>query len=153
MHLPKAGLAAAADSVRFAKGERSMKRFLVCIALMLGLAGGLAAPAAADPPSSAEFTIPITCDGTTYLIGFLPGQGEFTPGLVTTSTQVIVPIAIDLTFTDVTTGESEHEFAVKGAGSNPHAVSCTIDFTSTDPESGHVFSIQGTATVLVTPVG
>jgi hypothetical protein len=120
---------------------------------MLGLAGGLAGPAAADPPSSAEFAVPITCDGTTYLIGFLPGQGEFTPALVTTSTQVIVPIAFDLTFTDVTTGESEHEFAMKGAGSNPHAVGCTIDFTSTDPESGHVFNIQGTATVLVTPVG
>jgi hypothetical protein len=129
-----------------------MKRFLACIALTLGLAGSLAAPATADPPSSAEFTIPITCDGTTYLIGFLPGQGEFTPGLVATSTQVIVPIAFDLTFTDVTTGESEHESAVKGTGSNPNAVSCTIDFTSTDPESGHVFNIQGTATVLVTPV-
>jgi hypothetical protein len=130
-----------------------MKRFIACIALVLGLVGGLATPATADPPSSAEFTIPITCDGTTYLIGFIPGQGDFTPGLVTTSTQVVVPIAFDLTFTDVTTGESEHESAVKGKRSNPNAVTCTINFTFTDPESGHVFNIQGTATVLVTPVG
>ena len=72
--------------------------------------------------------------------------------MVTTSTQVVVPIAFDLTFTDVTTGESEHEAAVKGPGTNPNAVNCTVDFTTTDPESGHVFSIQGTAVVLVTPV-
>jgi hypothetical protein len=135
-------------------GEASfMKRLLACIALMLGLGGTLATPAAADPPSSAEFQIPITCDGTTYMVGFIPGRGAFTPALVTTSTQVLVPIAFDLTFTDVTTGESEPEAAVKGPGSNPNAATCTIDFTATDPESGHVFNIKGTAAVLVTPVG
>jgi hypothetical protein len=75
------------------------------------------------------------------------------PAVVTTSTQVLVPIAFDLTFTDVTTGESEHESAVKGQGSNPNAITCTINFTSTDPESGHRFNIQGTVVVLVTPLG
>jgi hypothetical protein len=130
-----------------------MKRLLTCIALLLGLAGGFATPAAADPPSSAEFTIPVTCDGATYLIGFLPSDAAFTPGLVTTSTEVLVPIAFNLTFTDLTTGESELESATKGPGSNPNAVNCTINFTFTDPESGHVFNIQGTAVVLVTPVG
>jgi hypothetical protein len=129
-----------------------MKRLLACIALMLGLGGTLATPAAADPPSSAEFTVPITCDGTTYIVGFIPGRGQFTPALVANGTQVVVPIAFDLTFTDPT-GESEQETAVKGPGSNPNAVACTIDFTSTDPETGDVFTIEGTATVLVTPVG
>jgi hypothetical protein len=119
---------------------------------MLGLVGTLATPAAADPPSSAEFTVPITCDGTTYVLGFIPGRGEFTPALVTTSTQLLVPFAFDITFTDVTTGESDHETAVKGAGSNPNAVTCTINYTATDPESGDVFNIQGTVTALVTPV-
>ena len=128
-----------------------MKRLLACIALTLGLGGALATPAAADPPSSAEFTVPITCEGTTYIVGFIPGRGEFTPALVANGTQVVVPIAFDLTFTGG--GESEHETAVKGPGSNPNAVACTINFTSTDPETGDVFTIQGTATVLVTPVG
>ena len=129
-----------------------MKRLLACIALMLGLGGTLATPAAADPPSSAEFTVPIICEGTTYMVGFIPGRGEFTPALVANGTQVVVPIAFDLTFTNVTTGESEPETAVKGPGSNPNAVACTIDFTSTDPETGDEFTIQGTATALVTPV-
>ena len=131
-----------------------MKRLLACIALMLGLVGTTpATPAAADPPSSAEFTVPITCDGTTYMVGFIPGRGEFTPALVSTTTQVLVPIAFDLTFTDLTTGGSEHESAVKGTGSNPNAVTCTVSFTATDPESGHVVNVQGTVTALVTPVG
>jgi len=129
-----------------------MKRWLACIALALGLAGTLTTPAAADPPSSAEFTLPITCDGTTYLVGFIPGRGVFTPGLVTTSNQVIVPFVVDLTFTDLTTGVSETLTAQKGPGTNPNAVACTIDFTGTDPETGHEFNIAGSATALITPV-
>jgi hypothetical protein len=128
-----------------------MQRWLARIALVFGLVGIMAGPAAADPPSSAEFTVPITCDGTTYQIGFIPGHGNFTPALVTTGTGVIVPFSFDLTFTDVTTGESEHETAVKGAGSNPDTVTCTINFTSTDPDTGHVFNIQGTVIALVIP--
>jgi hypothetical protein len=119
---------------------------------MLGLAGVLATPAAADPPSSAEFTVPVTCDGTTYMLGFIPGRGEFTPALVANGTQVVVPVAFDITFTNLTTGESEQETAVKGTGSNPNAVTCTINFTATDPETGEVFNIQDTVTALVTPV-
>jgi hypothetical protein len=130
---------------------KSMKRWHVCTALALGLTGALTVPAAADPPSAAEFPVPITCDGTTYVVGFIPGQGDFTPALVTTSNQVVVPFEFDLTFTDLTTGESETETAQKGPGTNPNAVSCTIDFTSTDPETGHEFNIAGTVTALITP--
>jgi hypothetical protein len=128
-----------------------MKRWLACTALALGLTGALTVPAAADPPSAEEFPVPVTCDGTTYLIGFIPGRSDFTPGLVTTSNQVIVPFTIDLTFTDVTTGESETFSVVKGSGTNPNAVTCTIDFTSTDPETGHEFNIAGTVTAVITP--
>lgn len=128
-----------------------MKRWLAGTALVLGLLGGLLAPAAADPP--APEAIPVTCDGTTYSIVTNRGQSLWTPAFVTTSNVVLVPISIDLTFTDVTTGESEHVSDVKGAGVNPNAVSCTVDFTTTDPESGHVFTIKGSFTALVTPVG
>lgn len=128
-----------------------MKRLFASTALTVALVGAMAAPAAADPPSSAEFTIPVTCDGTTYLIGFIPGRGEFTPALLADSTQVLVPFAFDLTFTDVTTGESEHDTSVKGAGKNGNAVSCTIDYTATDPETGDLFTIRGTVLGLVTP--
>src|SRR5439155_23660215 len=88
---------------------RPMKPFLACIALVIGLVGAVATPAAADPPSSAAFTVPVSCAGTTYLVGFIPGHGEFTPALVATNNQVLVPFSFDLTFTDVTTGESMHE--------------------------------------------
>src|SRR5690242_11935647 len=113
-----------------------MRRLLACAALAVGLVGTAAAPAAADPPSSAEFTVPINCNGTTYLVGFTPGNGEFTPALVATNNQVLVPFSIDITFTDLTTGESDHQVSVKGVGSNPNTVSCTINYTASDPESG-----------------
>jgi len=129
-----------------------MRKRLTSIGLALGLVGTLAAPAAADPPSAAEFTVPVICDGTTYLLGFTPGRGEFTPGLVSTSNQVLVPFTIDITFTDLTTGDSESSTMQKGGGTNPNAVNCTIDFTTTDPETGHLFNIEGTVIGLVTPV-
>jgi hypothetical protein len=78
-----------------------MKRWLAGTALVLGLLGGLLAPAAADPP--APEAIPVTCDGTTYSIVTNRGQSLWTPAFVTTSNVVLVPISIDLTFTDVTT--------------------------------------------------
>jgi hypothetical protein len=129
-----------------------MKRAFACAALAIGLVAAAAAPAVADPPSSAAFTLPVSCNGTTYLVGFTPGHGEFTPALVATNNQVLVPFSIDVTFTDVTTGESEHELSVKGTGSNPNAVTCTINYTATDPESGDVFNIQGSVIGLITPV-
>lgn len=128
-----------------------MKRWLARTALVLGLLVSLATPAAADPPS--PLSIPVTCDGTTYLIGFTPGRGAFTPALVTTGNQVLVPVTVDLTFTDLTTGESEEVSDVKGAGQNPNAVTCTVDFTTVDPESGDLFNVQGSFTAVVTPVG
>ena len=128
-----------------------MKRWLACTALAVGVTGALTVPAAADPPSSAEFPVPITCDGTTYVVGFLPGQGDFTPALVTTSNQVVVPFEFELTFTDLTTGESETDTVQKGPGTNPNAVNCTIDFTSIDPDTGHEFNIAGTVTAMIAP--
>ena len=130
-----------------------MKRWLARTALVFGLLVSLATPAAADPPSPEAIPIPVTCDDTTYLIGFTPGRGAFTPALVTTGNQVLVPFTVDLTFTDLTTGESEDVTDVKGAGQNPNAVTCTVDFTAVDPESGHLFNIQGSFTAVVTPVG
>jgi hypothetical protein len=85
------------------------------------------------------------------VIGFIPGRADFTPALVTTSNQVVVPFEFDLTFTDLTTGESDTETAQKGPGTNLNAVTCTIDFTSTDPETRHEFNIAGTVTALITP--
>jgi hypothetical protein len=110
---------------------------------MLGLAGTVGTPAVADPPSSAQFTIPVTCDGTTYTLGFIPGRGEFTPALVANGTQVVVSIAFDITFTDMTTRALEHVTGVQGAGSNPNAVTCTVKYTAPDPETGDVINIQG----------
>ena len=128
-----------------------MRKWLASITVAFGLTVTLAAPAAADPPSAAEFTVPVTCAGQTYEIGFIPGRGEFTPALIATSTQVLVPVAFDLTFTDETTGQSESETAQKGRGTNPNAVTCTINVTATDPETGQEFTIEGTVLAVITP--
>jgi hypothetical protein len=129
-----------------------MKRWLASSALTLGLVGAMATPAAADPPSSGNPQIPVTCNGMTYTIAIIPGRGQFTPALFADSTQLLVPFAFDLTYTDVTTGDSFHDTSVKGAGTNGNVVSCTIDVKLTDPETGHPFTIVGTVLALVTPV-
>ena len=78
-----------------------------------------------------------------------PGQGDFTPGLIATSTRVLIPFAFDITFTDLSTGESDTQAMVKGAGVNPKAtVACTINYTNTDQG----FSLVGSVTALLTPV-
>jgi hypothetical protein len=71
--------------------------------------------------------------------------------LVATGNEVLVPFAIDISFTNVTTGDTETFAAVKGRGTNPNAVTCTIDFTDTDPVTGEQFHIEGSVLALITP--
>ena len=121
-----------------------MKRWAATAAILLGLLGVLAAPAYADPtnaPNSLSFDI--TCGETTYSVVGVPGQGQWTPALVTNSNQVLIPVSFDITFTDLTTGETFSVDVSKEAGNHLPTQSCSFSVTDTDPETGHLVSIEG----------
>jgi hypothetical protein len=129
-----------------------MKRWVAIAAIVLALLGVSMAPAYADPTNAPNsLTFPVTCDGTTYTVVGVPGQGQWTPALVTSSNQVIIPFAFDITFTDLTTGES-FSFTVSRQAPNDLATqSCSFSLTTTDPETGDLVSITGMVEVVLTP--
>jgi streptogramin lyase len=129
-----------------------MKRWAAIAAMLLALLGVTMAPASADPTNTPNaFTFPITCGGTTYTVVGVPGQGQWTPALVTDSNQVFIPFSFDITFTDLTTGESFSFTVSKEAGNHLATQSCSFSVTDTDPETGHLVSIVGTVEVVLTP--
>jgi hypothetical protein len=124
-----------------------MKRWAATAAMLLALLGVSMAPAYADPPNIEPF--PITCGGVTYTV-VTPGQGNWTPALVTTSNQVLIPFSFDITVTNVATGEVVFEEEVsKPAASRAATTTCT--FTDTFTEDGQTFVVEGVVEVLLTP--
>jgi hypothetical protein len=124
-----------------------MKRWAVIAAMLIGLLGVLAAPAYADPtnaPNSLQFEI--TCGDATYTVVGVPGGGQWTPALVTDSNQVLVPTAFDITFVDLTTGETESVDVSKEAGNHLATQSCSFDVTVDD-----LFRIFGDVEVFFPP--
>jgi hypothetical protein len=102
------------------------------------------APAYADPTNTPNpFTFEITCGNTTYSVVGVPGGGQWTPALVTNSNQVLIPVSFDITFTDLTTGETFSVDVSKEAGNHLPTQSCSFSVTDTDPETGHLVSIEG----------
>jgi hypothetical protein len=124
-----------------------MKRWAATAAMLIGLLGVLAAPAYADPtnaPNSLQFEI--TCGDTTYTVVGVPGGGQWTPALVTNSNQVLVPTAFDITFVDLTTGETDSVDVSKEAGNHLATQSCSFDVTVDD-----LFRIFGDVEVFFPP--
>src|SRR4029450_1238649 len=132
-----------------------MKRWAAIAAMLLGLLGVAVAPAYADPTNAPNsLTFPITCDGTTFTVVGVPGQGQWTPALATDGTTVLVPFAFDITLTDLVTGEVFTVDVTKGEAANHLShVDCTFSITTTDTETGHAVTIEGTAAGFVTPAG
>jgi hypothetical protein len=124
-----------------------MKRWAATAAMLLALLGVSMAPAYADPPNIEPF--PITCNGVTYTV-VTPGQGNWTPALVTTSNQVLIPLSFHITVTNVATGEVVFEEEVsKAAASRAATTTCTFGETFT--EDGQTFVFEGVVEVLLTP--
>jgi hypothetical protein len=124
-----------------------MKRWAATAAMLLALLGVSMAPAYADPPNIEPF--PITCNGVTYTV-VTPGQGNWTPALVTTSNQVLIPFSFHITVTNVATGEVVFEEEVsKAAASRAATTTCTFGETFT--EDGQTFVFEGVVEVLLTP--
>jgi len=121
-----------------------MKRWAAITAMLLALLGVSMAPAYADPTNTPNpFTFEITCGDTTYSVVGVPGGGQWTPVLVTDSNQVLIPTSFDITFTDLTTGETDSFAVSKEAGNHLATQSCSFALTDTDPETGHLVSIEG----------
>jgi streptogramin lyase len=124
-----------------------MKRWAVIAAMLIGLLGVLAAPAYADPTNAPNsLTFEITCGDATYTVVGVPGGGQWTPALVTDSNQVLVPTAFDITFVDLTTGETESVDVSKEAGNHLATQSCSFDVTVDD-----LFRIFGDVEVFFPP--
>jgi hypothetical protein len=131
-----------------------MKRWAATAAILLGLLGVLAAPAYADPtnaPNSLSFDI--TCGDTTYSVVGVPGQGQWTPALVTDSNQVLIPTSFDITFVDLTTGETFSVDVSKKSGNHLTTQSCSFDVTASDPATGEMFRVFGDVEVFFPPGG
>jgi hypothetical protein len=124
-----------------------MKRWAVIAAMLIGLLGVLAAPAYADPTNAPNsLTFEITCGDATYTVVGVPGGGQWTPALVTDSNQVLVPTAFDITFVDLTTGETDSVDVSKEAGNHLATQSCSFDVTVDD-----LFRIFGDVEVFFPP--
>ena len=126
-----------------------MKRWAATAAMLLALLGVTMAPASADPTNTPNpFTFEITCGGTTYTVVGVPGGGQWTPALVTDSNQVLIPVAFDVTFVDLTTGETDSVDISKEAGNHLATQSCSFDVTVDDD-----FRIFGTVEAFFPPGG
>ena len=124
-----------------------MKRWAAIAAMLIGLLGVLAAPAYADPTNAPNsLTFEITCGDATYTVVGVPGGGQWTPALVTDSNQVLVPTSFDITFVDLTTGETDSVDVSKEAGNHLATQSCSFDVTVDD-----LFRIFGDVEVFFPP--
>jgi hypothetical protein len=132
-----------------------MKRWAATTAAMLlALLGASMAPAHADPTNDPNaFTFPITCDGIQYTAVELPGQGLWVPALIIdgNGTRVSIPFSFNVTFTDLTTGETSSLVVSKQPANHQSTVTCTFNVTSTDPETGDEVNVAGSGEALPAP--
>jgi hypothetical protein len=133
---------------------KSWKAFSVALgvaAMVLASAGA----AGADPTNAKKGEVlTIECDsGLGSLTVAVNGNGEFTPGLVTTSTQVGIPYRfhIEGTFTPSDGGEPEHfvDDSAKAAPHNGRLAMCTFHQEGSDENGTFVF--DGTVWISYTP--
>jgi hypothetical protein len=143
--------------------RRSVRLAIAAFISAVALAG-LPAEAQADPTGGGVFTLDCGEAGTVD-ITTPPGDGEFTPGFLTGSQDLIIPLSFDIsgtaTLPDGKVIQLFTDASAKGHGNadpNRDTVTCAISEqdTITDPgdESGlpvgTVISVEGTVTGFVT---
>jgi hypothetical protein len=104
----------------------------------------LATPAGADPVNHGE-VLTLECDGLGTLEIATNGNGQWTPGLVTSDNQVLVPYAFHFEFTPAGSNQTFTEHVAKPAPRNGRLDVCT--FGGSDEEG----AFSGTAWVSYTP--
>ena len=103
-----------------------------------------ATPASADPVNHGE-VLTLECDGLGTLEIATTGDGQWTPGLLTSNNQVLVPYAFHFEFTPAGSDETFTEDIAKPAPRNGRLDMCT--FGGSDEEG----TFSGTAWVSYTP--
>ncbi|UDY34545.1 hypothetical protein [Dermatobacter hominis] len=133
-----------------------VKRMLIGVAVACALVVGSQAGAGADPVNAPKGEVlDIECDsGLGALTVALNGNGEFTPGHVTTSTQVGIPYAFHLEFTFTPSGAGAPEAwtedsAKNGGPRNGRLATCTFSEVQEAPDG--VFAVAGTVWITYTP--
>jgi hypothetical protein len=110
-----------------------------------------ATPANADPKNGD--TLDLHCDGIgDVTIALTPHDAGWAPGLVTTSTQVLIPYSFHFegSFTDSDgVVETFVDDVAKPAPRNKRTTTCT--FHDEGPDEGGYFVIDGTVLVSITP--
>jgi hypothetical protein len=131
---------------------RNMRRWVATAAMVLAVLGAAMAPARADPTKAPNVQpFPIICDGTTFTVVVVPGQGGWTPALVTSGTAVLVPFRLELTITSLTTGESVTSTVSKQAAEVTTTTTCRFEQTFTNPQTGETHQVVGVLEVLRQP--
>jgi hypothetical protein len=115
------------------------------------LAGiGLGMAGAAPTNAKNTFSFQATCDnGQSYTV-VVNGNGAFTPGhILTGNDENAIPVALDLTFTDLNGNVVFSQVAAKNGQMNGRqTTNCSLN--QTIPGEG---TFTGTATVVIVPVG
>ena len=122
---------------------------LATVTMVLGAAG----TAGADPTNAKKGQIlTIECDsGLGSLTVAVNGNGEFTPGHVTTSTQVGIPYAFHIEGTFTPTGGDPETFVDDSAKRGPrHGRLATCTFHEEGQDENGTFVLDGTVKVSYT---
>jgi hypothetical protein len=133
---------------------KSWKKTMVATFGAAAMVLGTAAVAGADPTNAKKGEIlAIQCDeGLGSLTVALNGNGEFTPGHVTTSTQVGIPYALHIEGAFTPTGGEPEPFvddSAKPAPRNGRLAVCT--FHEEGQDDGGTFAFDGTVWISYTP--
>ena len=129
---------------------------LCTLVVSLGFLVLVATPAQAAPTNakSAEL-IDLTCaNGGTYSI-VANGNGAFTPGhILDGDGRVLIPVAFHFVGMNANGDVIFDESIAKPGqmtGLSGDLVDCTFTATETDPDTGEIITINGTATLFVAP--
>ena len=132
-----------------------LKRLFVGIAVASAVLVGTQVTAGADPVKAPNAEVlDIECDsGLGSLTVAEHGNGEFTPGHLTTSTQVGIPYAFHFEFVFTPSGggaaEAFTEDSAKRGPRNGRLASCTFQQEEQAPDG--VYAVSGTVWISYTP--
>jgi hypothetical protein len=127
---------------------RTIRRLLAVAAgsaaiAALGATPGMAAPVNAPGVQS----IPATCPSGEVVIVPPPGGGQWTPGFLEGTHQLLIPYQFVFVVTDSSGAVVESSTETKGASVPAGAITCT--FSETFTEGGETFTVDGQVLAVV----
>jgi hypothetical protein len=124
------------------------RRLVAVLAGSASAAALVAAPAMAAPVKSPQAeTIQVSCPSGPVAVVPAPGNGNWTPGFIVGTHQLLIPYRFVFTVTDASGTVIESETDAKSAPIPASAITCTFGETFT--EDGQTFTFTGTVTGVV----